>query len=107
SVCGARGWAETDAHYAKTQTTLRALWRALTSKADKDNDSKVTVEEWNAMWSDDERDRSWSRTFRDLMFLLEDSSGDEAIDVEEYTALYVALGIPREESQQAFARLSK
>ncbi|XP_018020174.1 calexcitin-1-like [Hyalella azteca] len=98
SVCGARGWGESDPHYANTQTTLRTIWRVLTSRADKDNDSKEDS-------SGEGRQRD--KTFRDLMFLLEDSSGDGAIDVAEYTALYVALGIPREECQQAFNKLSK
>lgn len=50
SVCGARGWSESDPHYANTQATLRTLWRVLTSRADQDNDSKVSIHGGRKCW---------------------------------------------------------
>ncbi|XP_064085829.1 calexcitin-1-like [Macrobrachium nipponense] len=106
-VCGARGWTQEDSHYNKTRNTLRTLWTVLTSRADRDQDSQVSVEEWYSAWQEDESDREWSHRFRDLMFLLEDASGDGHIDVDEYVALYTALGLTESGCREAFRRVQK
>jgi len=107
TVCEARGWAPSSTHYSKTRDTLRAIWDILTSKADKNNDAKVTVDEWNCMWKEGQMDQHWICTFRDLMFLLEDTSGDNAIDCTEFCVLYTALGVPEDHCREAFQRLSQ
>ncbi|XP_071519635.1 calexcitin-1 [Panulirus ornatus] len=106
-VCGARGWGQSDPHYEKTRKTLRTLWTVLTSKADTDHDKQVSVEEWYSAWREDESGREWSHIFRDLMFLLEDASGDGHIDMDEYVALYTALGLPSDQCREAFRRVQK
>ncbi|XP_042884666.1 calexcitin-2-like [Penaeus japonicus] len=106
-VCGARGWSQDDPHYEKTRNTLRTLWTVLTSKADIDQDHQVSVEEWYCAWREDESDREWSHIFRDLMFLLEDASGDGHVDVDEYVALYTALGLKEAQCREAFRRIQK
>ncbi|KAK8741398.1 hypothetical protein OTU49_002200 [Cherax quadricarinatus] len=107
-VCGARGWGRHDPHYNKTRDALRKLWDVLTSKADTDHDKQVSVEEWYAAWRlDESAGREWSHIFRDLMFLLEDASGDGHVDVNEYVALYTALGLSDQQCREAFRRVQK
>ncbi|KAK4291529.1 hypothetical protein Pmani_035658, partial [Petrolisthes manimaculis] len=106
-VCGARGWGDSDPNYANTRDTLRTLWSVLTSRADTDNDSEVSVEEWYSAWREDEGEKEWSHIFRDLMFLLEDASGDGHVDCDEYVALYTALGLPKQQCHKAFTLVQK
>ncbi|XP_069179850.1 calexcitin-2 [Procambarus clarkii] len=41
------------------------------------------------------------------MFLLEDASGDGHVDMEEYVALYTALGLAAPQCREAFRRVQK
>jgi len=104
-VCEARGWKPADPEYERTQKTLKTVWNVVTAKADTDNDSQVSVEEWYRAWKED--DKEWSHIFRDLMFLLEDASCDGHIDVDEYIALYKAMGLTEEGSREAFRRFAQ
>jgi len=106
TVCAARGWQASSSRYATTETALKDIWGVLTSLADKDNDCKVTVDEWNSMWAEGAADRAWVATFRDLLFSLEDISGNASIDSGEYCRLYMCLGVPESQCKAAFAKLS-
>ncbi|KAL7642473.1 UNVERIFIED_CONTAM: hypothetical protein RMT77_007034 [Armadillidium vulgare] len=106
-VCGARGWEKDDPNYERTRQTLKTLWNVLSSCADVNDDKQVTVEEWYSAWTNEMKGHQWSITFRDLMFLLEDATGDGTIDADEYVALYTALGVPEPVCRQAYERLDK
>ncbi|KAG7178257.1 calexcitin-2-like [Homarus americanus] len=41
------------------------------------------------------------------MFLLEDASGDGHVDIDEYVALYTALGLTAAQCREAFRRVQK
>uniref|UniRef100_T1IX98 EF-hand domain-containing protein n=1 Tax=Strigamia maritima TaxID=126957 RepID=T1IX98_STRMM len=107
-TCRMRGWDEKHAKYRETYDNLMHIWEILRTKADTDNDDKVTTDEWYEMWSkDSNEEEDWQTKYMDFMFQLEDTSGDGIIDENEFISVYTHYGIPADECRQAFGVFSQ
>nr|AWI63388.1 calexcitin 1 isoform X1 [Sogatella furcifera] len=109
-ICKMRGWSEGDAQYADTKKILLQVWEGLKQRADHDHDGQVSHEEWCSMWDEyaknPEKALEWQLSYMDFMFDMEDTSGDGAIDEEEFASVCVSYGIPEEECRTAFRKFS-
>lgn len=107
-TCRMRGWDESHPKHRETHDTLMMVWESLRCKADTDNDETVTTDEWYHMWSSEANDASdWQNKYMDFMFDLEDTSGDGAIDENEFATVYTCYGIGEDECKQAFRLFSQ
>ncbi|XP_046684158.1 calexcitin-2-like [Homalodisca vitripennis] len=111
NICKVRGWKKGDPQYEKTKTVLNNVWIGLQAKADADNDQQVTNEEWCKMWEEYSRNPNsvldWQLQFRDFMFDLEDTSGDGAIDEEEFAMICSSYNVPEQNARDAFRKFSR
>ncbi|WAR12811.1 CEX2-like protein [Mya arenaria] len=75
-------------------------------------DAKITLEEWLRMWRDCLKDieagefPAWQKKYMDLMFDVNDMSGDELIDMEEYKTFLTQFGVSQDECSVAFSKIS-
>uniref|UniRef100_A0A182PSS8 EF-hand domain-containing protein n=1 Tax=Anopheles epiroticus TaxID=199890 RepID=A0A182PSS8_9DIPT len=87
------------------------IWEGLRSKADKDNDGQVSVDEWCNMWDAYAKDPStvmdWQLRYMNFMFDLEDASHDGTIDGDEFSIVCSSYGVDKNECQEAFKKMSK
>ncbi|KAG8331543.1 Non-specific lipid-transfer protein [Homalodisca vitripennis] len=71
----------------------------------------VTNEEWCKMWEEYSRNPNsvldWQLQFRDFMFDLEDTSGDGAIDEEEFAMICSSYNVPEQNARDAFRKFSR
>ncbi|KAB0802083.1 hypothetical protein PPYR_04269 [Photinus pyralis] len=108
-VCVLRGWKSGTPEYRKTHDSLIQIWDGLRKKADSNNDGQVSVEEWYQMWDDfaktPDKPLDWQTQYLKFMFNLEDSSGDGAIDVEEFTGVCSCYGVDASECRIAFQKM--
>lgn len=110
-ICALRGWPAGHAKNKETHETMIKIWEGLRSKADKDNDGQVSVEEWCNMWDAFAKDPSsvldWQQRYMQFMFDLEDASTDGTIDVNEFATVCSCYGVDKKECEQAFKKMSK
>jgi Ca2+-binding EF-hand superfamily protein len=110
-ICNLRGWAPGSAKNKETHETMIKIWEGLRSKADKDNDGQVSVDEWCNMWDAYAKDPSaaleWQQRYMQFMFDLEDASNDGTIDAQEFATVCSSYGIDRNECEVAFNKMSK
>ncbi|XP_052817877.1 calexcitin-2-like [Mya arenaria] len=106
------GWKSDSEKYLKAQETLNTVWDGLKEYADTDKDAKITLEEWLRMWRDCLKDieagefPAWQKKYMDLMFDVNDMSGDELIDMEEYKTFLTQFGVSQDECSVAFSKIS-
>ncbi|XP_064550247.1 calexcitin-2 [Drosophila montana] len=110
-VCKLRGWAKDTPKNKETYDVMMEIWTGLRSKADKDNDGQVSVEEWCNMWDAYAKDPSsvmdWQNTYMNFMFDLEDASHDGGIDVTEFTLVCSSYGLDKKECEEAFGKMAQ
>jgi Ca2+-binding EF-hand superfamily protein len=110
-ICSLRGWPSGHAKNKETHEAMLNIWEGLRSKADKDNDGQVSVEEWYNMWDAYAKDAStvldWQLRYMNFMFDLEDASNDGTIDAQEFALVCSSYGLDTKECEQAFAKMSK
>ncbi|GAB0092381.1 sarcoplasmic calcium-binding protein 2 [Sergentomyia squamirostris] len=110
-ICTLRGWPAGSAKNKETYDCMIKIWEGLRSKADKDNDGQVSVEEWCNMWDAYAKDPStvmdWQHRYMNFMFDLEDASNDGTIDAVEFAQVCSCYGTDRKECEEAFAKMSK
>lgn len=110
-ICSLRGWPSGHAKNKETHESMLTIWEGLRSKADKDNDGQVSVEEWYNMWDAYAKDPSgvldWQLRYMNFMFDLEDASNDGTIDAQEFAIVCSSYGLDTSECEQAFAKMSK
>lgn len=106
-----RGWAKGTPKNTETFNTMMEIWNGLQSKADKDNDGQVSVEEWCNMWDAYAKDPSaamdWQTKYMNFMFDLEDASNDGSIDAEEFTLVCSSYGLEKQECEEAFKKMAQ
>lgn len=110
-VCKLRGWASGTPQHKKMYDSLIQIWEGLRSKADSNKDGQVCIDEWYLMWDDfaktPDKPFEWQTQYLKFMFDLEDSSGDGAIDVEEFTGVCSCYGLEVAECRNAFQKMSE
>ncbi|CAH1788357.1 unnamed protein product [Owenia fusiformis] len=106
-------WPKGGAQQENAMQTLKLIWEGLKKYADDNQDDKVTVEEWFKMWTEclkASKEMSdlppWQVKYMNFMFDVNDTSGDDLIDVNEYTTVYTDYGIPKEQCVEAFNTFS-
>lgn len=108
------GWPKDGDQYNKGKDTLLLIWDDLKKYADENQDDKVSKDEWVQMWSDCLQSvkhgkpfPEWQQRFMQFMFEVNDKSGDNEIDIDEYTTVWnKSYGIPVEECREAFHKIS-
>lgn len=112
-ICKILHWIKGGDEYSKAEETLTLIWEGLKKYADQNQDDKVSEEEWLKMWTDCVQDikskkefPEWQQKFIDFMFKVNDTSGDNEIDEEEYTTVYQAYGINKDNCITAFKKIS-
>lgn len=110
-VCQLRGWAKDTPKNKETHTVMLEIWEGLRSKADKDNDGQVSVEEWCNMWDAYAKDPNtvmdWQNKYMNFMFDLEDASNDGTIDVREFGLVCSSYGLEKQECEEAFKKMAR
>ncbi|XP_035775841.1 calexcitin-1-like [Anopheles albimanus] len=110
-ICELRGWPAGNPKNVETHDSMFKIWEGLRSKADKDNDGQVSVEEWCNMWDAYAKDPStvmdWQLRYMNFMFDLEDASHDGTIDGDEFSIVCSSYGVDKNECQEAFKKMSK
>uniref|UniRef100_A0A1A9ZZ27 EF-hand domain-containing protein n=1 Tax=Glossina pallidipes TaxID=7398 RepID=A0A1A9ZZ27_GLOPL len=110
-VCQLRGWAKGTPKNQETHSVMLEIWEGLRSKADKDNDGQVSVEEWCNMWDAYAKDPStvmdWQNKYMNFMFDLEDASNDGGIDASEFALVCSSYGLEKKECELAFKKMAR
>ncbi|XP_072396940.1 calexcitin-2 isoform X1 [Diabrotica undecimpunctata] len=110
-ICSLRGWANGTPQYKKTFDDMITIWEGLKFKADANKDGQVSVEEWATMWDEfsktPENALEWQTQYMRFMFEMEDSSGDGAIDVDEFTGVCSCYGLDPAECKLAFQKMAQ
>ncbi|XP_063704803.1 calexcitin-1 [Culicoides brevitarsis] len=110
-VCALRGWPAGHPKNVETYDTMIKIWEGLRSKADKDNDGQVSVEEWCNMWDayakDPDSVLDWQQRYMNFMFDLEDASNDGGIDAAEFALVCSSYGLDKGECEEAFNKMSQ
>ncbi|KAM3956982.1 calexcitin-2-like [Aphomia sociella] len=106
-----RGWSAGDAKYNEVKNTLLKVWSGLQGHADSNKDGEVSFEEWVSIWDDYAKNPAaapeWQKDYSKFIFQLEDSSNDGSIDSEEFSSVYAAFGLNKEEASAAFTKMSQ
>ncbi|XP_070503085.1 calexcitin-1 [Chironomus tepperi] len=110
-ICDLRGWPAGSEKNTETHEVMFKIWEGLRSKADKDNDGQVSVEEWCNMWDAYAKDPNnaleWQQRYMNFMFDLEDASNDGAIDASEFAIVCSSYGLDKAECEDAFGKMSQ
>ncbi|XP_056639783.1 calexcitin-2 isoform X1 [Diorhabda sublineata] len=110
-ICSLRGWPRDTPEYRKTFDSMINIWEGLKQRADSNKDGQVSVEEWAIMWDEFSKDSSnpleWQTQYMRFMFEMEDSSGDGAIDVDEFSGVCSCYGLDESECRQAFEKMAQ
>lgn len=67
---------------------------------------QVSREEFAELWKDSVSD-NWKILYMEFMFSLQDSSGDGAIDKEEFIEICTTFGVSSDECNKAFKIITK
>lgn len=106
-----RGWNKGEIIYNYVQETVMKLWEGLQKEGDSDNDGEISVDEWIQMWDkfakNPDKASEWQTLYCKFVFELEDATRDGAIDCEEFSSVYEAFGLDKEESIEAFKKMAK
>ncbi|KAG6454346.1 calexcitin-2-like [Manduca sexta] len=110
TIATLRGWKQGDTTYNLLEENLLAIWTGLQGHADKDNDGKVSQDEWIQLWDDFAKNPESSKEWQDLLcrciFQIEDSSNDGSIDCEEFSSVHASFGLDKQESIDAFKKMA-
>lgn len=106
----AKGWSEEDDMFKIAQKAMLEIWEGMQLKADLNRDGEISADEWIAMWEDFSNNPSspvdWQGYFCKAIFHIQDSSGDGAIDKNEFVSVHSSFGLAEEESGKAFDKLA-
>lgn len=106
---------ENSTEYKIASDAMGAVWRGLLQDtkgidmaAAVPEDTKVSIEEWDAMWKKFNPDHMhmWQSEYLKYMFFLLDSSGDKYIDKQEYTEVMKIYGMSKSDAEKAFSELA-
>lgn len=68
--------------------------------------SQISPEEFVQLWRNPDKVDEWERVYMDLMFELQDTSGDGVIDEDEFASVCETFGVNPAEARQAFNTFS-
>lgn len=111
-ICDILEWSHGSEKYVSAKDTLDTVWTGLMEYADTNKDAKVTKDEWLKMWGDclydiqNGRFPDWQKRYMDLMFDVNDKSGDDYIDQEEYTTFMSQFGMSDSDCERSFKLVS-
>ncbi|XP_076081941.1 sarcoplasmic calcium-binding proteins I, III, and IV-like [Mytilus galloprovincialis] len=112
-VCKILDWTKGGKEYSEAEETLNLIWEGLKKYADENQDDKVSEDEWLKMWTESVKDiksgkefPEWQKKFVDFMFKVNDKSGDNEIDENEFSTVYQAYGISKDNCSTAFKKIS-
>lgn len=101
-----RGFTKGDSNYNDLSDRFIQIWVKLQQTADSDGDNEVSRDEWVKLWETSVNEE-WKILYMEFMFRLQDTSEDGVIEVDEFSQVCVAFGVPPEDCKQAFDKLSK
>lgn len=105
-LCKVRGWPEGDPNMKKVSDSFLKMWDVLRKRCYKEDNEKITPEEFVQLWRNPEKIDDWERVYMDLMFELQDTSGDGVIDEDEFASVCDSFGVNPAEARQAFQTFS-
>jgi len=112
-ICELHSWKTGGDKHKSGLAILKTVWDGLQKLADKNEDNQVTKEEWFTMWADclDQYNKTktlpeWQTKYMNFFFEVTDTSGDNLIDLEEYSVVYETFGVPKESCKKAFNTIS-
>lgn len=112
TICDILEWQRGGDKHTNAKETLDIVWKGLEEYADTNKDSKITTDEWLKMWGECLKDLengrfpAWQKRYMELMFDCNDKSGDDLIDLNEYTTFFSRFGISTDECKEAFTKIS-
>jgi len=106
-LCKVRGWPESDPRYAATQASFLRMWEVLRKRCYKEDNERISPEEFVQLWRNPDKIDDWERVYMDLMFELQDTSGDGVLDEDEFASVCDSFGVNPAEARQAFNTFSK
>jgi len=105
-LCKIRGWPESDPKYETTKTKFMTMWDVLRKRCYKEDNERISPEEFCQLWRNPSQIEDWERTYMDIMFDLQDTSGDNVIDEDEFVGVCQSYGIDAAECRAAFQTFS-
>jgi len=105
-ICKVRGWSESDKSYQEVSASFLKMWDVLRKRCYKEDNEKISPEEFVQLWRNPEKIDEWERVYMDLMFQLQDTSGDGVIDEVEFASVCESYGVNPAEARQAFQTFS-
>jgi len=90
------------------KNSMKALWEGLLKVADQDKNEVISVDEWvNVLKTTNPKNEAkWFHDYMTYMFKLFDVSGDNVLDLAEYTDGMLAYGFTTEEAHAAFKKFA-
>ncbi|ODM92299.1 Calexcitin-2 [Orchesella cincta] len=76
------------------------MWEVLRKRCYKEDDERISPEEFCQLWRNPDKIEEWERTYMDIMFDLQDTSGDNVIDEDEFVGVCESYGINSAEAAQ-------
>lgn len=105
--CESHNWPKDGSQREEALSAMKLVWEGLQARADGNKDGHVTVGEWLKMWEEESSQLpEWQTRYMELMFSVNDKSGDGIVDVEEYTQVYKNYGISTQDCHKAYDKFS-
>jgi len=105
-LCKVRGWPDSDPRYKAVQDSFLKMWEVLRKRCYKEDNERISPEEFVQLWRNTGKIDDWEKVYMDLMFELQDTSGDNVIDENEFASVCESFGVNPAESRQAFNTFS-
>ncbi|XP_026487994.1 calexcitin-2-like [Vanessa tameamea] len=109
-IAKAKEWAVGDEKYKQAEKAMLEIWQGMQFKADTNRDGEISSDEWVKLWEDYSNDPSspvdWQTYYCKAIFHIQDSTGDGKIDRDEFVSVHGSFGLPKEDTNIAFDKLS-
>ncbi|OXA52374.1 calexcitin-2 [Folsomia candida] len=105
-LCKVRKWSEGGDDFKAVEASFMKMWDVLRKRCYKEDNEKISPEEFVQLWRNTGKIDEWEKVYMDLMFELQDTSGDGVIDEDEFAGVCDSFGVNPAEARQAFATFS-
>ncbi|CAH2093305.1 unnamed protein product [Euphydryas editha] len=109
-IAKAKGWSPGDNMYKLAEKTMLEIWEGMQLKADLNKDGEISSDEWIKLWENFAKDPSspvdWQAYYCKAIFSIQDASNDGAIDRDEFVSVHSSFGLPKEDANVAFDKVS-
>ncbi|XP_064645475.1 sarcoplasmic calcium-binding proteins I, III, and IV-like isoform X2 [Lineus longissimus] len=112
-VSDINGWGKTGEKYNNGRKVLENVWGGLQKYADKNADKAVSKDEWLEMWTGEvekvKANKSlpeWQVNYLNFFFDASDTSGDDIVDLDEYSKVYTKFGLTEDKCKTAFNKIT-